>query len=80
MKSEDGMRDAQESRGLGDVYKKQFLKWEWENELILNDKPSVPFLILISLYTPTHLRVMKRDIFNIKTSSVELVFLYTIFQ
>ena len=57
-----------------------FLKWEWENELILNGKPSVPFLILISLYTPTHLRVMKRDIFNIKTSSVELVFLYTIFQ
>lgn len=56
------------------------LSGEWENELILNGKPSVPFLILISLYTPTHLRVMKRDIFNIKTSSVELVFLYTIFQ
>eukprot|EP00658_Telonema_sp_P-2_P075482 TRINITY_DN65044_c0_g2_i1.p1 TRINITY_DN65044_c0_g2~~TRINITY_DN65044_c0_g2_i1.p1 ORF type:complete len:104 (+),score=7.47 TRINITY_DN65044_c0_g2_i1:32-343(+) len=29
--AEDGIRDAQESRGLGDVYKRQFL-WDMNNE------------------------------------------------
>ena len=26
--AEDGIRDAQESRGLGDVYKRQVYEWE----------------------------------------------------
>ena len=48
--AEDGIRDAQESRGLGDVYKrqetaitreKQIKKWEraWKIRLIEKDNP-----------------------------------------
>ena len=34
--AEDGIRDAQESRGLGDVYKRQESKWKHLNFAYLN--------------------------------------------
>ena len=33
LQAEDGIRDAQESRGLGDVYKRQVLKYIKEKKL-----------------------------------------------
>eukprot|EP00658_Telonema_sp_P-2_P025393 TRINITY_DN20224_c0_g1_i1.p1 TRINITY_DN20224_c0_g1~~TRINITY_DN20224_c0_g1_i1.p1 ORF type:complete len:224 (+),score=27.16 TRINITY_DN20224_c0_g1_i1:29-700(+) len=43
--AEDGIRDAQESRGLGDVYKRQGLVKEWEvlkrNKLVQEDQDCI---------------------------------------
>ena len=41
--AEDGIRDAQESRGLGDVYKRQVPYWQVEELL---KKTTFPFEVL----------------------------------
>ena len=44
--AEDGIRDAQESRGLGDVYKRQLLKPLPAAELSINQNRATIVLIL----------------------------------
>ena len=47
LQAEDGIRDAQESRGLGDVYKRQ-----GEMMSLPAKKPAKPCLFLTWPYTP----------------------------
>ena len=54
--AEDGIRDAQESRGLGDVYKRQIL----QGAVALRDRDRNPFGYLLSLADVTRLKEVDR--------------------
>ena len=59
--AEDGIRDAQESRGLGDVYKRQTEGYELTLTAMISRGVGIPVIASGGAGRPEHLRDVFRD-------------------